>query len=101
MSFDAGATSAAPIEVHGEAGSLSVPNPNTFDGDVRHYPSDGSREVLPVSAGYAEAGRGVGLLDFVRAAPGPGRASGELALHVLDVLTSVLDAAHDGTRRRI
>jgi predicted dehydrogenase len=112
MSFDAGASSAAPIEVHGEDGSIGVPDPNTFDGEVRHHRGAGAWEVLPVSAGYVGAGRGVGLLDFVAAgaagavgqggeAATPGRASGALALHVLDVMTSVLDAAHAGERRRI
>ena len=34
-SFDGVATTAAPIEVHGETGTLAVPDPNHFDGEVR------------------------------------------------------------------
>lgn len=34
-SFDGVTTTAAPIEVHGETGTLTVPDPNHFDGEVR------------------------------------------------------------------
>ncbi|NQX29701.1 Gfo/Idh/MocA family oxidoreductase [Microbacteriaceae bacterium VKM Ac-2854] len=95
-SFDAVATTAAPIEVHGETGSLAVPDPNTFDGDVRVFGlGDPAWSVLPTSAGYEQSGRGVGLLDFVR---GDARASGALAFHVLEVMAGLLDSAAAGTR---
>ena len=35
MSFDAVATQSANLEIHGETGSLIVPDPNHFDGDVK------------------------------------------------------------------
>jgi predicted dehydrogenase len=95
-SFDAVATTAAPIEVHGESGSLAVPDPNTFVGEVRRFGlGDTAWSVLPTSAGFEEGARGVGLLDFIR---GEGRASGDLALHVLDVMTRLLDSAAAGNR---
>src|SRR5699024_1095517 len=34
MSFDAVATGIHPIEIHGSQGTLAVPDPNHFDGDV-------------------------------------------------------------------
>ncbi|MFJ7071538.1 Gfo/Idh/MocA family protein [Streptomyces sp. NPDC098781] len=99
-SFDGVATTAAPIEVHGERGTLSVPDPNGFDGEVRLFELGGTGwRPLPVSAGYADGARGVGLLDFVtadgRRAP---RASGELALHVLETMTALLRSAAEGRR---
>ncbi|MDH6553151.1 putative dehydrogenase [Streptomyces sp. SAI-208] len=99
-SFDGVATTAAPIEVHGESGTLSVPDPNIFDGEVRLLELGGDQwRTLPPSAGYVGAGRGVGLLDFVAAdgerAP---RASGELALHVLETMTALLRSAAEGRR---
>ncbi|EGX54692.1 dehydrogenase [Streptomyces zinciresistens K42] len=99
-SFDGVATTAAPIEVHGASGSLAVPDPNRFDGEVRHFAlGGGSWRTLPPSAGYAGASRGVGLLDFVAAdghrAP---RASGELALHVLETMTALLRSCAEGRR---
>lgn len=96
-SFDAVRTTAAPIEVHGETGSLAVPDPNYFNGDVRLFPLGGTEwRDVPPSAGYVDAGRGIGLLDMITA-PAP-RAGGALALHVLDIMTTLLHAAAEGRR---
>ncbi|MDC0766918.1 Gfo/Idh/MocA family protein [Streptomyces sp. HD] len=99
-SFDGVATTAAPIEVHGDAGTLAVPDPNRFDGEVRLFELGGTQwRPLPSSAGYVDAARGVGLLDFVtadgRRAP---RASGDLALHVLETMSALLRSAAEGRR---
>ena len=98
MSFDAVASTAAPIEVHGDAGSLAVPDPNYFAGTVRHFPLGGDAWVdLPVSAGYRDSGRGFGLADLAETpADAEPRAGGRLAFHVLDVLESVLKSAASG-----
>ncbi|WP_035697416.1 Gfo/Idh/MocA family protein, partial [Glycomyces tenuis] len=97
MSFDSVATRASNIEVHGQAGSLVVPDPNRFDGEVRIHPLDGEWEALPPSAGYRDAARGYGIADLAAAgARVPARANGELAYHVLDVMSSLLDAAEGG-----
>ena len=103
MSFDAVATLAAPIEVHGDAGSLAVPDPNRFDGEVRHFPLGGDGWVdLPVSAGYRDSGRGFGLADLADTPAGAEpRAGGRLAFHVLDVLESVLRSADTGREEQI
>ncbi|MEV6588722.1 Gfo/Idh/MocA family protein [Streptomyces acidicola] len=99
MSFDIHGSGLPRIEVHGTEGSLSLPDPNTFDGPVRLWPgrADGW-EQLPVSAGHENAGRGIGLADLADAlATGrPHRASAELAQHVLDVMLTLLDSAHEG-----
>ncbi|MFG2077090.1 Gfo/Idh/MocA family protein [Nonomuraea maritima] len=98
MSFDAVATRAANIEVHGEKGSLVVPDPNHFDGEVQLSRLGGPGWTpLPVSAGYQGAGRGVGLADFAATPPGrEPRAGGQLAFHVLDVMESLLASAGSG-----
>jgi predicted dehydrogenase len=98
-SFDAVATAAPPIEVHGESGSIAVPDPNMFDGEVRlaELGADGWRSV-PTSAGYEGSGRGIAVID---AAMGGGRASGALALHVLDVMESLLRSSAEGRRVEI
>lgn len=99
VSFDGVRTAAKPIEVHGERGSLLVPDPNLFDGDV-HLQRRGEDDWAPVapSAGYAHGMRGLGLLDFVW---GVRRANGDLALHALEVMLGVLDSARSGTRSHI
>ncbi|MFF4503532.1 Gfo/Idh/MocA family protein [Streptomyces sp. NPDC001401] len=99
-SFDGVATTAAPIEVHGETGTLTVPDPNGFDGEVRLFElGDTGWRTLPPSAGYVGGARGVGLLDFIaadgRRAP---RASGDLALHVLETMTALLRSSAEGRR---
>lgn len=98
MSFDAVATASANIEVHGETGSLIVPDPNRFDGKVKLHRLGGDGwETLPVSAGYAAASRGIGLHDLALTAPGgEPRAGGRLAFHALDVMESLLQSAHTG-----
>ncbi|GAA2001099.1 Gfo/Idh/MocA family protein [Microbacterium ulmi] len=98
MSFDAVATRASSIEVHGESGSLAVPDPNGFDGDVRIHRLGGEWETLPPSAGYRDAARGFGVADLALTPPGAlPRASAELAFHVLEVMTSLHAAADAGT----
>ncbi|MEV6304617.1 Gfo/Idh/MocA family oxidoreductase [Actinoplanes sp. NPDC051861] len=96
-SFDAVRTTAAPIEVHGETGSLAVPDPNLFAGEVRLFELGAPEwRTVPPSAGYADAGRGIGLIDMLTS-PSP-RASGTLAMHVLDAMTSLLRSAGEGRR---
>ncbi|MFI2364584.1 Gfo/Idh/MocA family protein [Promicromonospora sp. NPDC019610] len=98
MSFDSVATRASNIEVHGQAGSLVVPDPNQFDGDVELHELGGSWQTLPPSAGYRDAGRGYGVADLATTPAGvPARADGELAYHVLEIMTALLAAADSGT----
>lgn len=100
MSFDTWAAHLPRIEVHGSTGSISVPDPNHFDGTVllstAHEPDWAE---LPVSAGYRGAGRGYGVADLAVALESgrPHRADGDVALHVLDVMESVHAAADAGT----
>ncbi|MFE7215338.1 Gfo/Idh/MocA family protein [Streptomyces sp. NPDC001698] len=103
MSFDAVATKSANIEIHGETGSLAVPDPNHFDGEVQLRRLHSlAWETLPVSAGYRRAGRGYGVADLALTPPGEEpRASGSLAYHVLDVLESVLASSVDDRRVRV
>lgn len=97
MSFDTIATRAQRLEVHGESGSLIAPDPNRFDGDVLLRTAHAQDwEVLPVSAGYIGSSRGYGVHDLAITSPGEEpRASGALALHVLDVMESLLRSADE------
>jgi predicted dehydrogenase len=100
MSFDTWAAHLPRIEVYGSDGSLSVPDPNYFDGTVQLSTSSAPDWAeLPVSAGYLEAGRGYGVADLALglAEGQPHRASVEVGLHVLDVMESVQAAADSGT----
>lgn len=100
MSFDVWAARLPRIEVYGSEGTLSVPDPNYFEGPVE-LATSATREwtTLPASAGYPDAGRGVGVADLALAlADGrPHRAGAEVALHVLEVMEAVQAAADSGT----
>ncbi len=96
-SFDVWAHNLPPIEVHGSEGSLSVPDPNMFDGTVKLY-RDGKWEEMPLTHGYAENSRGLGVAEMAQAIGEnrPHRASGELTYHVLDAMYGFLDASEQG-----
>lgn len=96
MSFEVHGSRHPRIEVHGTDGSLTVPDPNTFDGTVELRGAGAQEWVpLPAAAGYRGARRGFGIADLARSLSTgqPHRASGEVARHVLDVMHSLLDAA--------
>lgn len=103
MTFDAVATRSANIEIHGESGSLVVPDPNHFSGtaELRRLGDEGWRALEP-SAGYVDGGRGIGLVDLARTPRGAApRASGELALHILDTMEAILTASREGRARSV
>ncbi len=97
-SFDVWAADLPRIEIYGTEGSLSVPDPNTFGGPIRIRRA-GAKDWadVPLTFGYAENGRAVGLADMAQAlrTGRPHRASGDLAFHVLDVMESIHDASRE------
>lgn len=98
VSFEVWATRAPLFEVYGTAGTIAVPDPNRFSDAVSVAGADHPEwaECAP-QAGYADAGRGVGLADMATAiASGrPHRASGELAFHVLEIMEAVIRSGHE------
>ena len=95
-SFDVWASELPRIEVYGTEGTLSVPDPNTFGGPLLIKRADAERwEELPLTHGYTENSRGLGVADMAHAVASgrPHRASGALAYHVLDAMQSILEAA--------
>jgi predicted dehydrogenase len=94
FSFDSPLPRQGFVEITGTEGTMAVPDPNRFDGDIRIHRRSAVRgqdswETIP-SAG-ASAGRGLGVLDLARGlrTGQPHRASGELAEHVLEVMVAV------------
>lgn len=95
-SFDVWAAEVPFIEIYGTEGTLSVPDPNGFGGPVRIRRRRAPEwKEVPLTHGYAENSRGVGLADFAHALRSgrPHRVNGELAYHVLDVMHAFHDAA--------
>lgn len=104
MSFDVWHHELPCIEIYCTDGTLSVPDPNMFDGEVRLRAAGGkSWRKISSTHGYAENSRGLGVADMALALENnrPHRASGELAFHVLDVMQSILEAAREGRHMEI
>jgi predicted dehydrogenase len=114
-SWDVWKHSVPPIELHGQKASLRLPDPNWFGGDLliagqneewRKILTDGKTfgaKNWPVTAPKFANDRGLGLADMARAIVDdrPHRASGTIALHVLAVMTGILEAATEGRRTAI
>lgn len=100
----------APIELYGEEGSLFVPDPNFFGGlvsytnrgdDVKKLPRWNHALAVPNQKhpqGMLANYRTIGLADMaVGILEGrPHRCSLELALHAVDVMTSILKSGETG-----
>ncbi len=81
------------IELYGTAGSLHVPDPNCFNGEIRYFQGG-------LSAGWAVADnhfiyndnmRGIGAADMAAGIEHrrPHRCNGELAFHVLEIMCAI------------
>jgi predicted dehydrogenase len=98
-SFDVWRHSLPTIEIYGSAGTLRVPDPNTFGGLVEVW-QPGMEDWEPVqhTHGYGENWRSLGVADMAHALRSGRlhRASGALAYHVLDIMHAVHEASATG-----
>ncbi len=98
-SFDVWAHSMPCIEIYGSEGSLSVPDPNGFGGQVKVW-TTGKREWMdvPLLPLRAQNSRSLGLADMATAirTGRAHRANGDLAYHVLDIMHAAHDASRSG-----
>ena len=102
MSFDVWDSTLPKIEIYGDRGTLTMPDPNEFDGGVtvRLHGEEDWRTLEPVTEPSGEAGtavqylRGMGVADLAAAIDGgPHRASAGLASHVLEVIEAIQTAS--------
>ena len=92
-SFDVWGSNLPWIEIHGTRGSIQVPDPNGFGGQVmlRQY-FDNDFKPYPTTFGYTENSRGLGVWDMadcILTGRKDLRASGKLALHVLEIMEMI------------
>ena len=114
-SWDVFRHSNQPIELHGTRGSLRLPDPDTFGGPVsvsdggddwQHFETKRNlygAENWPILAPDRANYRMLGVADLVAAAQmerAP-RASGDLALHVLEVMEAILQSGLSGSPVRL
>lgn len=97
FSFQHARARAGFIEINGTEGTLSLPDPNNFDGETALWRFGGGEPEIIEAEGPA-FGRGTGVVELARAirAEEPERASGLLASHVLDILLGIRDSASSG-----
>ncbi len=112
-SFDIHAANLPVIEIYGSDGTLSVPDPNGFGGDVMvMLPGKMNRikaflpfvkqnrlfNKIPLVKGYTQNSRGLGLSDMASAIleKRDARATATMTCHVLDVMLGILESAKTG-----
>ena len=95
-SFDIWSTTTPFIEIYGEKGTMVVPDPNMYDGEVlvKRFRDD---EFRPLNqfVEYKNYGRGIGIVDMIRSIElgVPHKASVEMAKHVMDVIFTIDESA--------
>jgi predicted dehydrogenase len=103
LSFDSALERHGILEIHGTEGSIVLPDPNQFTGRTAYVkPLGVLRDGMSFDQPWIEVleqgtvvGRGLGVLDMVRAiaAGRPHVASGELGNHAVDVVLSAQESA--------
>jgi predicted dehydrogenase len=92
MSFDAARHAHRPIEIYGTEGALLVPDPDSFGGQIEAAAASSTNwQAITTIHPYANGNfRIIGVADMAHALRSnrPHRASGELAFHVLEVMTA-------------
>ncbi|MGI6005952.1 MAG: Gfo/Idh/MocA family protein [Ruminococcus sp.] len=96
ISFDIWGHSHPFIEIYGTEGSLRLPDPDRFGGDVLLLKKGEDQfRKIPLVPGYEENARGLGLADMVRSIREnqPHRASDTMAVHVLEIMHAFLSSS--------
>ncbi len=87
------------IELYGSEASMSLPDPNTFGGPVSiRKPGESEWIEAPITRDFVDNSRGLGVSDLAHAIREnrPHRASGDLALHVLEIMHAIHQASAEG-----
>jgi predicted dehydrogenase len=89
FSFESGMVRMGFVEVNGSEGTISLPDPNMFDGQNKML--KGMIDVTEVPLTGKTYGRGTGVLEMAQAIREgrPVRIPGEIAFHVLDIMLSI------------
>ena len=103
-SFDIWRTQQPHIEIYGEKGTMVIPDPNRYKGDVliRRF-RDTEWRVLPQFVEYGEYGRGIGIVDMIRSidAGVPHKTGLDMAYHTTDIIMAMDEAGALGRELKI
>lgn len=97
--FDVYKSNSKNIEIYGTKGTLFVPDPNCFGGDITFYNGQtGETETFPLEFDYGENSRALGLADMAKSIETGRipRASYRQTLHVLEVMEAFTKSSNEG-----
>lgn len=97
--FDVHYDQQAKFEIYGSEGTLILPDPNTFGGEIKLLrPEEGEYRQMPLMFDYADNSRALGLADMAKAlrTGEEYRANCDLTLHVLEILSSFDKSSEQG-----
>ncbi|MCL2509272.1 MAG: Gfo/Idh/MocA family oxidoreductase [Oscillospiraceae bacterium] len=97
--FDVKYAQGARLEVYGSQGTLSVPDPNNFGGQVKLLRAEEKEyRDMPLCFGYPENSRALGLADMAKAMETgrKHRANSEQTLHVLEIMSAIETSGREG-----
>lgn len=92
------------IEIYGSEGTLFVPDPNGFSGKIELYrPEESDVKELPVTFGYPDNSRALGLADMAKAIESgrPARCDVQQTYHVLECIEGFETSARTGAWTKI
>ncbi len=97
--FDVFKSNSKNIEIYGSKGTLFVPDPNCFDGEITFYNGEtGETQSFPLEFDYSENSRALGLADLAKSIEtgrSP-RTSYRQTLHVLEVMEAFTVSSNTG-----
>lgn len=101
MSFDMWKHGLPCIEIYGTEGSIKVPDPNTFGGRVIVSTAKSDWQDVPLA--FPQNARMIGVIDMVKAirTGRKHRANGDLAYHVLEIMTAFDKSSQSGKHTEI
>jgi predicted dehydrogenase len=111
-SWDANVDSPPTLQIHGTDGSLSLPDPNWFGGDISLTRRGRGSEIIstaamtfgnanwPKNSARVANYRGVGLADMARSIESGAahRASAELGIHIVSMVEAMFESARTGRK---
>ena len=97
-SFDIYSSKQTNIEIYGTKGTLYVPDPNMFGGEIRLYrPEQEKTQEIPLAFSYKQNSRALGLADMAKALQTGReyRPDSSMTFHVLEIMDSLLKSGRE------
>lgn len=97
-SFDTWRSTLPRIEIHGTGGSISIPDPNTFGGEVLLFTPESGEWKAVEHQHRSDLQRGIGVADMAECIELEKlhRVNGAMALHVLETMIAFGESSAEG-----